>query len=217
MVEIAAVAARRAARARAGRRGRDPALPPVRSPGRGSAARRPRRRRVGDRRRRPVRRRVRLSGGSTPIRRGGSADRRPRSLASAAGSSGRTPCAAGGRRSSASCAPADLYHACGSLTVAAALAGSRPRPAGRAPLGRVVYDVIDVILESNNVLDMPGAVLRLARPPRDGAGRGRPTPSSPSTSRSPNGSRSAGAWPSRRSRCPNYPELAAGRRRSPAT
>ncbi|MGH2463984.1 MAG: hypothetical protein ACRDGI_00840, partial [Candidatus Limnocylindrales bacterium] len=56
--------------------------------------------------------------------------------------------------------PADVYHACGSLTVAAAL-----RARGRAPQGPngtravVIYDAIDDVFESNNVLDMP-AMLR---------------------------------------------------------
>jgi glycosyltransferase involved in cell wall biosynthesis len=52
--------------------------------------------------------------------------------------------------------PADLYHACGSLTIAAALrvrGRARIGPAGRpAP---VIYDAIDDVFESNNVLDMP--------------------------------------------------------------
>jgi len=54
--------------------------------------------------------------------------------------------------------PADLYHACGILTVGVALdlAGDARR-AGRR--GIVVYDVIDVILESNNVADVPGLLL----------------------------------------------------------
>jgi glycosyltransferase involved in cell wall biosynthesis len=53
--------------------------------------------------------------------------------------------------------PADLYHACGSLTIAAALNARRRTPIG--PAGRaavVVYDAIDDVFESNNVLDMPG-------------------------------------------------------------
>ena len=52
--------------------------------------------------------------------------------------------------------PADLYHACGSLTVSAALQARRRTPIG--PSGRravVVYDAIDDVFESNNVLDMP--------------------------------------------------------------
>jgi glycosyltransferase involved in cell wall biosynthesis len=52
--------------------------------------------------------------------------------------------------------PADLYHACGSLTVAAALRARHRTPHG--PGGqpaRVIYDAIDDVFESNNVLDMP--------------------------------------------------------------
>jgi glycosyltransferase involved in cell wall biosynthesis len=54
--------------------------------------------------------------------------------------------------------PADLYHAFGILTVPVALdlaAASRRR--GRA--GRVIYDVIDVILESNNYATVPAPLL----------------------------------------------------------
>ena len=53
-------------------------------------------------------------------------------------------------------APADLYHACGNLTIAAALA-ARDR-AGIRPIGRraiVIYDVVDDVMESNNVSGMP--------------------------------------------------------------
>ncbi len=50
--------------------------------------------------------------------------------------------------------PADLYHAFGILTIPVAVdLGAAARHAGRA--GRVVYDVIDVILESNNVARVP--------------------------------------------------------------
>ena len=53
--------------------------------------------------------------------------------------------------------PADLYHACGSLTIAPALAArSRDRRAGRHSV--VVYDAIDDIAGSNNVLDMPAPI-----------------------------------------------------------
>jgi glycosyltransferase involved in cell wall biosynthesis len=53
--------------------------------------------------------------------------------------------------------PADLYHACGSLTVAAALAARRrDRKAGRRSV--VVYDAIDDVMGSNNVLGMPRLV-----------------------------------------------------------
>jgi glycosyltransferase involved in cell wall biosynthesis len=55
---------------------------------------------------------------------------------------------------------ADLYHACGALPVAAALAARyRDRQAGRS--SRVIFDVIDITLESNNVLRMPSLVRRL--------------------------------------------------------
>jgi glycosyltransferase involved in cell wall biosynthesis len=54
--------------------------------------------------------------------------------------------------------PADLYHACGILTVSVAVELARSaRRAGRQ--GRVVYDVIDVILESNNYNRVPRALL----------------------------------------------------------
>jgi hypothetical protein len=60
-------------------------------------------------------------------------------------------------------APADLYHSCGTLPIAAALAARRrDRKAGRDP--KVIFDVIDITTESNNVLRIPGLVLRwLAR------------------------------------------------------
>lgn len=54
-------------------------------------------------------------------------------------------------------APADLYHACGSLTVAAALAARRRSPIG--PTGqpaRVIYDAIDDVVGSNNMIGVPG-------------------------------------------------------------
>jgi glycosyltransferase involved in cell wall biosynthesis len=51
--------------------------------------------------------------------------------------------------------PADLYHACGSLTIAPALAArDRARRSGRPSIA--VYDAIDDVFQSNNVLDMPG-------------------------------------------------------------
>ena len=55
--------------------------------------------------------------------------------------------------------PADLYHACGVLAIPAALAArKRDRRAGRR--SRVIHDVIDLQLESNNVLGMPPAIRR---------------------------------------------------------
>lgn len=67
--------------------------------------------------------------------------------------------------------PADLYHACGTLPIAAALsARERDRRAGRT--SRVIFDVIDVTVESNNVLRIPPLVLRwLARRERRWARR----------------------------------------------
>ncbi len=56
-------------------------------------------------------------------------------------------------------APADVYHACGTLPIAAALAARRrDRRAGRR--STVVFDVIDITTESNNVLRIPPLVLR---------------------------------------------------------
>ena len=56
--------------------------------------------------------------------------------------------------------PADLYHSCGTLPIAAALAARRrDRKAGRS--SKVILDVIDITMESNNVLGVPPAVRRL--------------------------------------------------------
>jgi glycosyltransferase involved in cell wall biosynthesis len=55
--------------------------------------------------------------------------------------------------------PADLYHACGVLTIAPALAArKRDRRAGRR--SQVIHDVIDLQLESNNALGMPASIRR---------------------------------------------------------
>lgn len=57
--------------------------------------------------------------------------------------------------------PADLYHACGLLALPPALAARRrDYQAGRR--SRVIYDVIDITLESNNVLGLPRVVRTLA-------------------------------------------------------
>lgn len=54
---------------------------------------------------------------------------------------------------------ADLYHACGSLTVKPALDARRRHPLGPSGLpARVIYDAIDDVFESNNVLDMPAPI-----------------------------------------------------------
>ena len=52
---------------------------------------------------------------------------------------------------------ADLYHACGSLAIAPALAArSRDRAAGRRSV--VIYDAVDNVFEGNSVLGMPAPV-----------------------------------------------------------
>ena len=56
--------------------------------------------------------------------------------------------------------PADLYHSCGTLPIAAALAArERDRKAGRT--SRVIFDVIDITLRSNNALRLPPTIRRL--------------------------------------------------------
>ena len=58
--------------------------------------------------------------------------------------------------------PADLSHAFGILTIGVALdLAADARRSGRA--GRVVYDVIDVILDSNNVARLPGPIIAAYR------------------------------------------------------
>lgn len=57
-------------------------------------------------------------------------------------------------------APADLYHACGVLSIAPALAAARrDRRAGRRPA--VIFDAIDNTFEGNNVLAMPAVLRRI--------------------------------------------------------
>jgi glycosyltransferase involved in cell wall biosynthesis len=56
--------------------------------------------------------------------------------------------------------PADLYHSCGTLPIAAALAARRrDRKAGRS--SKVILDVIDITMESNNVLGIPPLIRRM--------------------------------------------------------
>jgi glycosyltransferase involved in cell wall biosynthesis len=56
--------------------------------------------------------------------------------------------------------PADLYHSCGTLPIAAALAArSRDQKTGRS--SKVVLDVIDITMESNNVLGIPWLIRRM--------------------------------------------------------
>jgi glycosyltransferase involved in cell wall biosynthesis len=57
-------------------------------------------------------------------------------------------------------APADLYHSCGTLPIAAALAArERDRREGRD--SKVILDVIDITMESNNVLRIPTFIRRM--------------------------------------------------------
>jgi glycosyltransferase involved in cell wall biosynthesis len=57
-------------------------------------------------------------------------------------------------------APAVLYHACGTLTIAPALAAARKsRRAGRR--ATVIYDAVDNTFEGNNVLQIPGPLRRV--------------------------------------------------------
>ncbi len=103
--------------------------------------------------------------------------------------------------------PADLYHACGSLTIAAALAARHRAPIG--PAGRpvvVIYDAIDDVFESNNVLDMPGPVRAWhARRERRWARAADVL----ITVNEPLADRLAARWDRRPVPIPNYPDLGA--------
>ncbi len=103
-------------------------------------------------------------------------------------------------------APADLYHACGSLTIAAALAARDRSPVG--PSGEravVIYDAIDDVFESNNVLDMPGPIRSLhARRERDWARRS----DGLTTVNEALADRLGARWGRRPVVVPNYPEIA---------
>ena len=90
------------------------------------------------------------------------------------GSCGRTPSAAGGTRSSASSSRPTSTTRAASLAIPAALAArKRDRRAGRR--SRVIHDVIDLQLESNNVLGMPTARSDASSPAASAAGHVRPT------------------------------------------
>jgi glycosyltransferase involved in cell wall biosynthesis len=101
-------------------------------------------------------------------------------------------------------APADLYHACGTLGLPAALAArERDRRAGRS--SRVIHDVIDIVLESNNVLDLPPLIGRLlARRER----RWARSADAHVAVNDPFADRAVGRWdlPRRPTVVPNYPE-----------
>ncbi len=57
-------------------------------------------------------------------------------------------------------APADLYHSIGTLPIAPALAArKRDRQAGRS--SKVILDVVDITMESNNVLGIPPLIRRM--------------------------------------------------------
>jgi glycosyltransferase involved in cell wall biosynthesis len=57
-------------------------------------------------------------------------------------------------------APADIYHACGGLTIAAALAAAgRDRRAGRRPI--VIFDAIDNTFEGNSMIGIPRVLRRV--------------------------------------------------------
>jgi glycosyltransferase involved in cell wall biosynthesis len=57
-------------------------------------------------------------------------------------------------------APADLYHACGALAVAPALAKRRQNGRAGGLRSRIVYDAIDDVAGSNEAMRMPAAIRR---------------------------------------------------------
>jgi glycosyltransferase involved in cell wall biosynthesis len=57
--------------------------------------------------------------------------------------------------------PADLYHACGALTIAAALRARDHAPIGPSGMrARVIYDAVDDVVESNEALGVPAWLRR---------------------------------------------------------
>jgi glycosyltransferase involved in cell wall biosynthesis len=60
--------------------------------------------------------------------------------------------------------PADVYHACGALAIAAALAARDRHPTGPAGIAaRVIYDAIDDVADSNETSLMPAMIRRRIR------------------------------------------------------
>lgn len=100
--------------------------------------------------------------------------------------------------------PADLYHACGTLGLPAALAArDRDRRAGRS--SKVIHDVIDIVLESNHALGMPRIIGKVL------AGRERAWVRAADAYvavNEPFADRAVGRWalPRRPTVVPNYPE-----------
>lgn len=104
--------------------------------------------------------------------------------------------------------PADLYHACGSLTIAPALAARRRTPTGTTGRpARVIYDAIDDVMESNNVLDMP-APIRAWHERRET--RWARAADALTTINEPIAERLGARWGRRLVVVPNYPEIRSG-------
>jgi glycosyltransferase involved in cell wall biosynthesis len=104
--------------------------------------------------------------------------------------------------------PADLYHACGSLTIGPALAARRRTPTGTTGRpARVIYDAIDDVMESNNVLDMP-APLRAWHRRRET--RWAKAADALTTINEPIADRLGARWGRHLVVVPNYPEIAPG-------
>jgi glycosyltransferase involved in cell wall biosynthesis len=104
--------------------------------------------------------------------------------------------------------PADLYHACGSLTIDPALRARRASPVG--PSGRramVIYDAIDDVFESNNVLDMPSPIRAWHARRETGWAR---AADATITVNEPLAERLAARWGRRPLSVPNYPDLSSG-------
>ena len=104
--------------------------------------------------------------------------------------------------------PADLYHACGSLTIEPALAARRRTPTGTTGgPARVIYDAIDDVMESNNVLDMPAPIRAWHERRETGWAR---AADALTTINEPIAERLGARWGRRLVVVPNYPEIASG-------